>query len=399
MDFGATESGNSYPVDVTFAKARGSSVRLLGAWIQVAALVALAQGCKSGHDGGAQSAAADASIDVAADASAVGTGGLAVGAGGSVATGGVTNTTSASGSGGRSGKGGNSGGKGGVAGGTGGAPSGKGGAPSGTGGATGAGGTVGGDGCALSGQPTGDMHLSTTDGLGKSRDFEVMVPSSYQPGVALALVFGFHGAGGNQEGAKAGVPDAPDAAAGAIFAFAQGIPYQNYGVGWNDNCSGYDVVLFDNMIAALRAKYCIDPNRIFVYGFSWGCDFVTALLCCRGDRIRAVGAASCSDEFGNPADYKTYANYPCPTTSAAAVRFTHDSKDDGGYSAQQFASTSQLYRAINACQATSSPVSPSPCISYQGCAHPVIECSYDGLGHAVPAGFGQDTWAFFSEFR
>jgi polyhydroxybutyrate depolymerase len=359
---------------------RSAQDRFGAGLILVVVAVVFGPGCKSGQGAGSP------------DASAIGTGGdIAAGTGGNVATGGVTNATNASGSGGRSGKGGNSG--------TGGMTGGKGGTLSGTGGATGDGGTAGGDGCALSGQPTGDMHLSTTDGQGQTRDFEVLVPSSYQPGVALALIFGFHGAGGNPDWAKAGMPDAPGAAAAAIFAFPQGIPYQNYGVGWNDNCSGYDVMLFDNMVAALRAKYCIDPNRIFVYGFSWGCDFVTALLCCRGDRIRAVGAASCSDEFGDPADYKTYANYPCPTTSAAAVRFTHDSKDDGPYSAQQFASTSQLYRVLNGCQAGSSPVTPSPCVSYQGCAQPVIECAYDGLGHSVPAGWGQDTWAFFSQFR
>lgn len=255
-------------------------------------------------------------------------------------------------------------------------------------------------GCSMAGQATGDLHFSTTDGRGSARDYEVLVPATYKPGVPLAVTFHFHGAGGTEAGAKNdGLQNAPSAAASSIFVFPQGVQFGNYGVGWDDSCSGYDVVFFDNMLADLQAKYCIDPNRLYVSGFSWGCDFVTGLLCCRGNRLRGAAAASCSDEFSDSANYQTYANYPCPAANAAAIRFTHDANGDGAYTAQQFASTGQLYRSLSSCSATSSPTSPSPCVSYQGCKNSVIECRYNGLGHGLPPNWASDTWSFFSQLH
>lgn len=254
-------------------------------------------------------------------------------------------------------------------------------------------------GCGVLGKPTGDFHRTTKDGNGASRDYEVIVPASYDPNTPVALTFGFHGAGGNEAAAK-GYDLQGSAGAASIFAFPQGVPFKTFGVGWDDSCGGYDMKLFDAMVAELSADYCIDPKRIFAAGFSWGCDFVTALACCRGDRVRAIGAASCTDEFTNANDAKTYTNLPCPVKVGTAVRFTHDaSGGDSGYPAPLFATTSALYRSFDACASTSKPVSPSPCVAYDGCASPLIECAYPNLGHSTPAGWGAATWSFFSTFK
>src|SRR4029077_19951125 len=102
------------------------------------------------------------------------------------------------------------------------------------------------------------------------------------------------------------------------------------------------MVFLDHMLGSLEDSYCIDATRVFAAGFSWGCDFVTGLTCSRGDRIRAVGVASCSDDFTNPADYRPYQS--CPVKNSAAIRFTHDaSGGDSGYPSPLFATTSALY--------------------------------------------------------
>ena len=228
-----------------------------------------------------------------------------------------------------------------------------------------------------------------------TRDYEVLVPASYNPSVALALTFAYHGAGGTSAYAKLyGLQDAPGAAAASIFVYPQGVPYQTYGVGWDDSCTGHDIPFFDNMVASLEATYCIDPKRVFVAGFSWGCDQVTALACCRGDKIRAVSAASCTDEYKDPSDYKTYQS--CPVTNSAAIRFTHNTTGDSGYPAPLFATTTTLYRSFNGCSATATPTSPSPCRAFGGCRNPFIDCPYDNLAHATPDGWGRDTWTFFT---
>jgi len=255
-------------------------------------------------------------------------------------------------------------------------------------------------GCGLDGAQRGDFHLSAKDGRGTERDLEVIVPASYDARTPLAITFLFHGAGGTQEASKAfGMQDVTSASESSVFVFPQGVAYKNFGVGWDDSCAGYDMVFFDNMLSLLRSRYCIDPKRVFVAGFSWGCDFVTALACCRGDRIRAVGAASCSDEFSNSSDYQSYANYPCPSANAAAIRFTHDVQDDGGYTAEQFATTARLYRGINSCAASSAASSPAPCVAYQQCSHDFVECAYAGLGHALPGNWASETWDFFVKAR
>ena len=249
-------------------------------------------------------------------------------------------------------------------------------------------------GCGLTGKPTGDLHLQGKDGAGVARDYQVLVPLSYEPSTPLALTFVYHGGGGSSAEAKAlGLQAAPGAAKASIFVFPQGIAFQNYGVGWDDRCNGSDMAFFDDMVASLGASYCIDQDRVYAGGFSWGCDQVTALSCCRGDKVRAIAAASCSDEFTNPADYKTY--QPCPVAGRTAIRFTHDRTFDRGYPAPLFATTTTLFRSWNACSATATPISPGPCRTF-GCRTPFVDCPYDNLGHSLPTGWGADSWLFFS---
>jgi poly(3-hydroxybutyrate) depolymerase len=210
------------------------------------------------------------------------------------------------------------------------------------------------------------------------------------------LAFVYHGAGGNEASAKAfGLQNAPGAAAGGIFVFPRGVPYNGGTIGWQDSCGGYDMVFYDHMRSYLEANYCINPKRVFATGFSWGGDFVTALNCCRGDRLRAVAPASCSDEYANQNDYRTYANSPCPVAQAGAIRFTHQVDGDSGYPSPFFATTSALYRSFNGCSSTSSATAPSPCVAFSGCRQPYVECAYQGIGHALPPNWAAETWAFF----
>lgn len=78
------------------------------------------------------------------------------------------------------------------------------------------------------------------------------------------------------------------------------------------------------------------------------------------------------------------------------VRFTHDANGDGPYTAQQFATTSALFRSFDGCG--SSSTTAGSCSSFQGCAKPVLDCAYAGLGHALPSSWAADTWSFFKGF-
>ena len=82
----------------------------------------------------------------------------------------------------------------------------------------------------------------------------------------------------------------------------------------------------------------------------------------------------------------------CSSTDDSAAGAT----SDGGASSSAVAPSARVLRGGGA---SSPAVSPSPCTSYASCASPFVECSYDGLSHALPSGWGDDTWAFFTAAR
>lgn len=154
------------------------------------------------------------------------------------------------------------------------------------------------------------------------------------------------------------------------------------------------MALFDNIVASLASSYCLDLSRVYAGGFSWGCDQAVALACCRGDRVRAIAAASCTDEYADPDNYKTYQS--CPVPNRAAIRFTHEKSSDSGYAAPLFATTLTLFRSWNACSAVATETGPKPCRSFANCRVPVVDCPYQGLGHSIPKSWARDTWDFFT---
>jgi poly(3-hydroxybutyrate) depolymerase len=223
---------------------------------------------------------------------------------------------------------------------------------------------------------------------GGARTYDVVVPAAYQPGVPAPLAFVFHGAGGSSKQAEGyGLQQAAAAANQAgIFAFPQGTTNYGSSTGWDDfSCTSPDTALFDAIVTRLEADYCIAPDRIFATGFSWGGDFTDVLGSCRGSVLRAV--ASGSGGF-----------YIKANAEDVAYRFTYGTKDTA-YSQAQFAMALMEFHDANHCSSTTTPSDPSPCLAYTGCDHPVVYCSYAGMGHQLPTGWGADTWAFFETFR
>jgi poly(3-hydroxybutyrate) depolymerase len=176
------------------------------------------------------------------------------------------------------------------------------------------------------------------------------------------------------------------------------------GVGWDDAADGADLPFFDNMLNNLSAAYCVDHNKIFVAGFSWGGDFVVLLACRRGDVIRAVEANSTDDEFKDARNYQTYQGLPCAAHKHPAVRFEHAQNGDSSYPPPNFATTSQLFRFLNGCsaatQAITSSTAGTTCAVFSACASGYAECIFDKrLGHSLPPNWAEDTWKFFASFK
>jgi len=251
---------------------------------------------------------------------------------------------------------------------------------------------------------SGLFTLSTVDGKAQARTYLVQIPPAYAPSRVYPVVFVFHGGGGNAKQSYSwGLQRAAGATEAAIFVFPNGLPLKD-GVGWDDAADGADLPFFDNMLKNLAAAYCIDSEKIFVAGFSWGGDFVVALACRRADVIRAVEANSTDDEFKDAKNHLTYRGLPCAAHKRPAIRFEHAENGDSSYPPPFFATTSQLFRYLNSCSTATESIPSSTagtkCVSYGACSSGYAECVFDKrMDHTLPPNWAEDTWQFFASFK
>ncbi len=242
-------------------------------------------------------------------------------------------------------------------------------------------------GCGRKPARTGYLDRAITV-AGKARRYQLYVPDGADGTTPLPLVLVFHGRDGDIAGAEGfGIQDAA-AAEGrrALFVFPQALP-RGGAVGWALGCGGEDMQLVDAMLAATEAEECVDPHRIFTTGFSWGADMTIAIGCCRGDVVRAIA----------PTSGTGWHRSGC-TAQRPAYRVTIGTADPI-YSVADVHAVTEQYRESQGCSAASAPAVPDPpCVGYTGCAAPVVECVYDGLGHGAPPGGWAQVWRFFAGF-
>lgn len=343
-------------------------------------------GCASDSDDDAQAAVGGA----AGTAGAGGTGG-AGGVAGMIMSGGIGGTGGIGGAGGTDGLSGTggAGGAGGV-GGTGG--TGGDGGMSGTGGAAPGEGSMG---CGNASPPADGMQMIDVDGL--NREFITAVPDDYDPNKPYKLVFAWHGLGGTAQRIASGFGGngyyglQAKAMGSAIFVAGQGLDTSNAvgsGPGW-DNMGGRDVAFTRKMLEYMRTNYCIDNERIFSLGMSYGGIMSNTVGCALGDDFRAIAPMSGSGPFA-------FGGTSC--TGQVAAWLSHGNMDDIVKFSSGEGSRDHWVEA-NHCSSSSMPQGSNGCVAYDGCddGFPVIWCEFDG-GHTVPSFASAEIWAFFSQF-
>lgn len=322
---------------------------------------------------------------------AAGAAGMSLASAGQVSTGGMSASTA-----GGSGSAGSGHAAGGVSGITGGA-SGVAGAPST--GSGGGGASLPSAGC---GKAAGLMNgRSTIDVAGTMREYILALPSDYDQKKPYRLIFGWHPWGGSaQQVAGGGYYGLLSQAKGnAIFVAAEGLDFQGNGLGWG-NANGQDIALLNAMLDRFRSQLCIDENRIFSVGFSFGGMFSFAAGCSATSMMRAIAPMA-----GNT----TVAGCASGTRPVAMMGF-HGTDDtvvviDGGRKGRDtFAQRNGCTKETVASQPTWCDVAgqnyqPCTCVSYQGCkdGYPVTWCEYKGP-HMQAPNSGATVWNFFSQF-
>ena len=232
-------------------------------------------------------------------------------------------------------------------------------------------------GCALTPRDAGLHDLGE---LGPSlRGGSFFVPDS-SPGSPLPVVFAFHGAGATGASARALFDLEAAADGGAIFVY----PDAARGT-WDIGPRSIDALRVDTAIRRLSETTCIDPDRIYIAGFSAGAVFTLYLGCNVPGRFR--GMASVAGEDLGRFDTR------CCTGSISGI-FIHGTADDTiRLSAGQLARSRTLGR--DACQFSPLPDDEN-CQSYACPAPYAVEaCEWPG-GHAVPPWAGEEIWRFFS---
>jgi poly(3-hydroxybutyrate) depolymerase len=356
-----------------------------------------------------------------------GTAGMTMSAGGAAGSAGTsgsagTNSSGAGGAGtagtGMAGGGGNpGGGRGGRGGGSGGmagsSTAGAGGAAAGAAG-TGGGGTGMSAGCGkaptiASGMYNNGQHISIT-AASMQRRYILNVPTNYDNTHPYKLIIAYHELNGNDDEMYKNkyyhlLPLSDNS---TIFVAPNGQKNNAScgdasGCGW-PNPNNSDLALADAVVAEIEANFCVDTNRIFATGWSYGGSMSYKTACERplggaaNGFVRAIAVYSGSQLSGNCTPSKPVAYFASHGTHDSVLNYSN-----GVGLAQNFA------KANSCTWATPTQVSSGNhvCTDEMGCAmgYPVKFCSFNGdhtpdpdNGQSGSSWVYQDVWNFFKQF-
>ncbi len=146
--------------------------------------------------------------------------------------------------------------------------------------------------------PTGSQTVSW-DVDGVTRTAELVVPADLAGPVPLVVAYHGHGGKGSSFQRKMDIegkwPQAVVVYPDGLVGHKGKTDPEGVETGWQqlpDDEGGRDLRFYDVMMADLRSRLPIDPQRIFVVGHSNGSAFTSLLLNTRGDQIAATANMS-----------------------------------------------------------------------------------------------------------
>ena len=218
-----------------------------------------------------------------------------------------------------------------------------------------------------------------------ARTYYVQLPSGYSSSKPYPVVFQFHWMGGTAEQAltmynlNSGLP--------AIYVTPQGLT-ENGNTGWA-NTNGQDIAFTKAMLADVQSKYCVDNARIFSTGFSYGGMMSFAVGCEMSDVFRAIA----------PMSGALYSDFNCKGTGPHIAMWGSHGLSDTVVPIADGRSARDKILQQDHCGTQTTPIDPSPCVSYQGCdaGYPVTWCEFDGT-HQMPSFASSAIVAFFKQF-
>ena len=230
-----------------------------------------------------------------------------------------------------------------------------------------------------------------------SREYIIDIPADYDPTKPYRLVFSWHQAYGSDVGNANGQypafngPNfdaahyaffglkraATDAGDSAIFVAPEGIG----NLPWDYN---RDLPLFDDLLALVDANLCIDDNRVFSTGFSFGAMMSYALSITRQTKLRGVVAMAAANYNlpGEPTDSNAAPIAYMGTTgmSDGTCPWGTDTMGGKACNLQHAKDNNCTIPAGNNIPTTTAGSKKYVCYDFAGCkeGYPVKTCTFDG---------------------
>ena len=258
-------------------------------------------------------------------------------------------------------------------------------------------------------------HIAITVGS-MAREYILNVPTNYDNTKPYKFVIAYHELNGNDDEMYKNkyyhlLPLSNDT---TIFVAPNGQQNnanctQASGCGW-PNPSDTDMKLADAVVAQIEENFCIDTNRIFATGWSYGASMSEQTAC-----ERPLSGVSATNPWGVRAIAVYSVAYlsntdNCKATSSKPVAYyaSHGTNDtvlpySGGVSIAQTWAMADGCTAATPTQATGNHV----CTNFSGCSagYPVEFCSFVGPHTPDPTDSGggtsweyQNVWTFLSQF-
>jgi poly(3-hydroxybutyrate) depolymerase len=235
---------------------------------------------------------------------------------------------------------------------------------------------------------------------GTMREYILRVPDNYDSSQPYRLIFGWHPWGGSAQQTEQmgyfGLESVSDDQ--AVLVAPEGQDFQDNGLGWG-NENGEDIDFLHAMLDRFGSGLCIDQNRIFSTGFSFGAMFSFTLACSQESRMRAI-----APQAGNATTSGRCGDGTRPVATMAFIGVDDSLLSGHRQAVQIFAerngcSTPGVEMPTSWCDGLGQNNLPCTCVEYPGCSagQPVIECEYQA-GHTFAPQSGATIWNFFSQF-
>lgn len=230
----------------------------------------------------------------------------------------------------------------------------------------------GGAGCA---RPSGLVALDFDVG-GVPRHAQLFVPEAIDG--PRALVFVFHGLGGDGSQIRSYLSPEAEADGRALFVYPDGVAQAAAGgaTAWAET----DLALVDALLARISADYCVDSERVFAMGHSYGAYMTNLVGCARGDAVRGIAAVSGGSIGG--------------TCRGPVAAWLAHGTADGTVPESEGLAARDGWLEMNGCTEPT-PTSPAPCVRYACTDAPVTWCAFEGGHFPLPSFTRSAIWSFF----